>query len=189
VNFYPDLPERTLKDIIFKLRMRPRIAALLRAAGTVAQKLENTAYGTSISLDLDLATGDALDTLGSIVGEERSGRDDETYRRGLRASIVANRSNGTRDDLISVADLVLPNTDDDVAYSDIYPAGIQIVVTTNDGANLTAPEGERLVRLLVKAKPAGVALRVVDASSTTNPFLFRSSGQSFDGPGLANLLT
>jgi hypothetical protein len=55
---------------------------------------------------VDLATGDALEVLGRLVGQPNDGATDALYRSRIRARIAANSSKGTWEDLINVVNLV-----------------------------------------------------------------------------------
>ncbi len=81
---------------------KPRINALIGALGFGIQCFEEAAFGVIFSTRFDIAVGDALDQWGKLVGERRGGLDDEDYRVFIDARILANRSQGSPDELTEV---------------------------------------------------------------------------------------
>ena len=91
------------------------IEKLLTASCASIQDLETVCQQVLTQRSIDTAVGAQLDVIGVIVYQDRNGLDDETYRRYLRATIATHRSNGTVENLIRVADLVI--FDDDALYT------------------------------------------------------------------------
>lgn len=67
-----------------------------------AQDVEDAIQSMFSLLDIDGSEGVQLDVIGRIIGQQRLGLDDVTYRLYLRARIVANRSTGTPEDMYDV---------------------------------------------------------------------------------------
>lgn len=108
------------------------IKKLLRALieGPI-QQLENTWMALLTERRIDNAVGAQLDLLGKMVGQKREGRDDDIYRRFIRARIATNNSDGLVEDEIKVTKLVL---DDESVYVHVRPVGTAtIAVTLEDG--------------------------------------------------------
>lgn len=59
------------------------------------QDVEDAFHELAQIKDLDTVTGIWLDYLGKIIGEDRSGREDEVYRAALNLRIAINTSDGT----------------------------------------------------------------------------------------------
>lgn len=72
-----------------------------------ANDLEKALQDCLTLRDIFNATGIWLDRIGKIVGRDRNGLLDDTYRRYLFAQIAVNRSTGRREELINIARLVL----------------------------------------------------------------------------------
>lgn len=124
------------------------------------QELEDAIIQILDETTLPTAIGVQLDGLGEIVGLERQGLDDATYRARLRSQILANRSNGTINELIAIADLftgggetftlVESFTGFEIEFTTILPFGI----------------GEQLAKLIRIARSAAVNGYVIFHQST-----------------------
>src|SRR5262249_50537515 len=66
------------------------------------QDLEDAAQTLLGIVDIDNSQGAQLDVLGRIVGRQRNGDDDPTYRLHLKATIAANKSSGDPESLYTV---------------------------------------------------------------------------------------
>lgn len=137
-----DHADRAVARIVGKLRDKPRFEALVRALVSPFQSIEDALWALFES-DVDRATGDELDVLGRIVGELRNGETDDTlYRRRVRARIMANRSNGTVEDIIRVVRLILADDTVRIYIRQIFPASILVeledVAVDADVADLVA---------------------------------------------------
>lgn len=111
-----DQVARALARLPQQHRGKVNTEALLSALAGPAQELEDALYQLLTERDIDTAIGTQLDDLGLIVGEARQGRDDDTYRRFVRARISVNRSKGTVLDVLTVASLVLDLAFDEATY-------------------------------------------------------------------------
>ncbi len=105
---------------------------------------------------LDNAEGQQLDGLGSIVGVDRNGDTDTQYRIRIRARIYSNVSNGTPDDIIRVAKLLLPNVT--VNYTEEYPAGFVLDLV---GDNIEPEAVDTAFNAIDDASPAGVSFQIL----------------------------
>lgn len=125
---------------------------------------------------IDNAIGQQLDDLGALVGEPRSGLDDETYRRRVRARISVHRSKGTFKDVITVTKLIVF---DDAATIRVEPQNYAtVVVHVEDVAVSNNVADAALFGFLQKTVAAGV--RAILHTGTTDP----STWFGFDGaPG------
>lgn len=94
------------------------------------QPLLDTLYAMLTERRLDTAVGAQLDVLGKLVGEDRDGLDDATYRRYIRARVATNKSDGLIKDLIKITRLLL---DDPDAYIRVDNAGhASIIINIED---------------------------------------------------------
>ncbi len=90
---------------------KPNIAAVLNVSGVQYQELEDVFFAVLTERSIDTAIGAQLDVIGSIVDQPRDGATDDEYRRRIRARIATLNSEGTTEDLLKIAPLVI----DDVA--------------------------------------------------------------------------
>lgn len=171
-----DHEDRAAARIVGKLRDKPRFEALVRALVSPFQEIEDTLWALFES-DVDSATGDELDVLGRIVGEPRAGEtDDEVYRRRVRARIMANRSNGTVEDLIRVSRLIV---NDDAAYHKAVRQSVATIVLRIEDVAITQSTADVLIAMLSRAVAAGVRI-ILESMRSAPASVFR-----FDsGPGL-----
>lgn len=79
-----------------------KIDKWVRLMAAQFQDLEDAAQSLPTIVNIDDSVGAQLDNLGRIVGQPRAVNDDASYRLYLKARIVANRSNGTAEDLYRV---------------------------------------------------------------------------------------
>lgn len=94
----------------FVKRRDSNFAKLLRLYASLHDNFVRGASILSSANDLHTASGVALDRIGGIVGVERAGRDDESYRKRIIIQIGQNFSDGTINKVIEVLALTL-NTD------------------------------------------------------------------------------
>lgn len=106
-----DHVEVALRRLPEQFKAKTRIANLLRALVGPFQSLEDALWQLIEERSVDTAIGIQLDQLGHIVGQERGGLSDADYRRYIRARIMTNRSRGSVEDLIRIANLVLAEDD------------------------------------------------------------------------------
>jgi len=139
-----------LARLIEQFKRKPKIQSLLRGWLQQVQSLEEALFELYGNRSLDTAIGEQLDGIGEIVGEQRLGRDDETYRLLLRARIASNRSAGTVQELVDILALLLPGTS--VQIAEQFPASIVVEIQDAIDENL----GSEVAILVRRAKAAGV---------------------------------
>ncbi len=135
---------------------KPRAMELMRVVGQAIQDRENVINQLYTAFDLSEAVGVRLDFLGALVGELRDGRGDEDFRAAVGAKVLVNLSNGRLEDMLAVAQALLPDVVD-IKVIEQYPAALRIeLYDAFDGASPAT-----VARMLRQAKPAGVGLTVV----------------------------
>lgn len=155
---------RMVDALLVQFRGKERIEAYLKhVLAPKIQELENVAVAMKNGLDLDLATGDLLDKLGSIVGQDRlPGESDDAYRLKVRARMARNKSKGAREDILIVAKLVTPTAKwAKTTVIQVYPLGLIVQVQTN--SDLTAEEADILKEFLEGTRGQTISLSVVVA--------------------------
>lgn len=141
-------------------------------AGQV-QEIEDAAQQVLVDVvNLDDAVGAQLDVIGRLVGREREGLDDATYRRRLRTQILINKSSGTGPELIEItAQFLDPATVFEYREDDQYPAAFEIEVTDELDSGLGAQLG-----LVLRSAKAGGVLGYAIFHQSTPIFAFDGFG-------------
>ncbi len=138
---------------------KPRWAALYAAFGREVQELEDAAVDVITSLFLDNATGARLAMLGKIVGQLDPGLGEAIFKLLIRVRIRINRSEGSRDDVIEVLQLLgIPKAQRTIAND--FPAKIRVTLT----GTLPLPI-ELLTQLINQTLSAGVGANVIWAGT------------------------
>ena len=98
----------------------PKLRAIVSAIVSQLTTLENVADSLMSDRWIDTAIGAQLDGCGYIVGEQRSGRDDDAYRKAIKFRVFVNVSKGTPVDMIRGLKYLTNPTD--CQYLESYPA-------------------------------------------------------------------
>lgn len=102
------------------------LKAFLTAFLSRVQEAENMLIELWQNRWLDNATGDLLDELGSIVGQERNGLGDDDYRIMIRVRVRINLSSGLDSDIVETFGMVLQDPSPSMALEEYYPASIVV---------------------------------------------------------------
>lgn len=163
--------------------------ALLTILLSPAQRLENADIDLLTKRFVDTAEGYQLDVLGRIVGQKRGGLADDVFRRYIRARIAANNSNGKREELINIANLVL----NDASVVAVHEEQIATVRVTIDLPQTSTTEAVLVYFLTIAV---GVGIRIIVETNTSpiaNRFTYSSgSGNGYDNglsPGIGGSYT
>lgn len=143
---------------------QPTLEAFVRALGHGLQVLEDRIAERFVALSLATAADGDLDLLGNLVGERRDGLVDADYRRFIAARLAANRSEGTTDDMVKVLRLL---TNSEVIGCFNLPGFPEFHLYFLSEAPLSAEVVERMARLMVAVKPAGVAMILAEVIEDT----------------------
>ncbi len=175
--------------------LRQYIAGLLDPLADFEQALSDVRD----ALNVDVATGDALDKIGSIVGETRQGRADDTYRLFIKARIQINRAKGTPNEIINIISSLLQATEAyaalsapeqatfeaDVRLFEYYPAYFETEIV---GIGLTTNDRSTFSSILDDIDPAGVGSKFVFAEDIDPLFRFNGDDatEGFDAGKFAS---
>lgn len=166
-TFIPDHVAVALSQLLQQYKAKERIEGLLTALVQQIQDLEDAIYPLNQFRQLAYAYGVQLDGLGEIIGFERNGLDDETYRIFLIGTIAINYSDGTLTTVQTVLALLL-----DAQYiliSEAFPAAINVEFS----GSTRDPSLFPLIALLVQqALGATISLGFVGHFDPVNPFRF-----------------
>ena len=170
-----------------KLGDKPNVLAVLDAYVEQVQDLEDDIYqnlndrmfdpDASLVPPLVPAANAQLDQYGKLVGLARNGLSDDDYRAAIRTQLLANRSSGTIDNLLTVVSRYLAV--DVVLFSQLQPAQFQLFYALPGGTSTT--QRAQLAVLLPQVAPAGVGWDVVEYPGNLDTvFRFDTPGQGYD---------
>lgn len=131
-----DHVELALERPSFKLKNAENFLKLVEIFVEKSQEIEDAFLDLADQKDLDTVEGVWLDYIGKIVGEERVGRDDDTYRQAIQLKIGINKSDGTPD---VISELIQTYTKADrIRLIEGRWAWGQVIVTSPESINNTA---------------------------------------------------
>lgn len=180
-----DMPARALARILGQYKLATaRFGSLVSELAGQVQAAESAVFGVLAQLDLTTASGVWLENLGAIVDEARESLGDTDYRNFIKARVLANVSQGTCEELLTIARTVFVTGGATFALTELPPAAMQLVL---GGATMTDAFALRTARALSRARAGGVRLSVLyqtlpDANTFTfssNATLQASSTQGF----------
>jgi hypothetical protein len=122
--------------------------------GPQAQDLEDAGQTFLGAYDIDTGVGEKLDLIGRIVGQDRAGADDLTYRLYLHARILTDKSSGSPPELYAIFAVLLglAATGAMVVLTDrLSAAAFALTINTP----ITAAQAQVAVGFLRDAKDAG----------------------------------
>lgn len=171
-----DLAARAAARVLSQYKSKPKFMALVNGVTGMVQQVEDALWAIVAQLDTAQAQGTWLDYLGNFVGEARAGANDAAYRLFIVARIIANKSQGTVEDVIGVIKIVTLLNVFPVARK--TPASLEVFL---DGYAMAEPVRTRLMQLLRRTRAGGVRLMVIYSpdATDTNMFLF-ASGDAFE---------
>lgn len=127
---------------------------MMRVLLTPVPDLAAAMIAMLLQRSIETAVGEQLTSIGRRVGREREGvTDDEIFRRYVRAQIVANRSDGVVDDILTMADLVI---NDLAAVFELRNEGAGAYTLAIGGIAVSGDVADVLMRLLLKATSGAV---------------------------------
>lgn len=144
-----DIVSLGLSRLASQFQDKPIIESFLSVYLEALEEVESGFLELLNGRGISTAIGNQLDLIGKIVGEDRLGRDDETYRDALYLRIFINNSEGTPEDIMSALKLITQA--DRVAYWEHYPASVHLLTT---GTSIP----DELCEYLKNVVPAGVSV-------------------------------
>ena len=172
----PDVAEQFRRLLLAQDRDKPNTLALASAIGAALQSVEDDLFNLPLATSLRLATGDALDRVGAIVGEARLGLDDGPYRRFIGAKILVNQSEGTPEELLAIFRIITGTPD--CFHYDMPPGGFAMFCVRKTW--MTDAERRRVRRMMSDAKAAGMAMELIEAAPGYFGFAEDSRAGAFD---------
>lgn len=135
-----------------------RLETLMTVLAAPFQRFENACIQMLTQRTVDTAVGVQLDLLGKIVGQGRQGLSDDVYRRYIRARVLTNRATGKREELISIAKLILGSPVGAIVV--VRDQSIATVFVRIDGVTVDAATEAALILFLGDAVGQGIRIEV-----------------------------
>lgn len=168
--------------LIQKYQDREKFKGLLKPSLNQANDLETALFEIRDEYKIDNAIGVQLDILGEIIGIEREGREDDSYRTILKVKASINNGGGTPEKLILTATELYDS--ENVQYTPVYPASVELWsdgnvglflefdLITEAGEDVELEQGDITLLgaepddiaedLLEEVLPSGVSLQIMD---------------------------
>tara|TARA_R110000824_G_scaffold30668_10_gene100645 strand:+ start:224 stop:796 length:573 start_codon:yes stop_codon:yes gene_type:complete len=161
IVFIPDHRARAVRHLLAQWRCQPNQTAIVQALAGAVQSIENDCFSLLVSTTFTAASDRDLDYWGLLVGEPRGALGDVDYRVMIGARILVNKSISTRDEIITIAQIITaPST---IVHRDIYPACFSLDVLRGSAGFMSDARARRVARLLRSIKPAGVCMIIVES--------------------------
>ena len=157
---------------------KENITKFLTSVGDELDEVEQAFFDLHTYMNLPNAIGDQLDVIGVRLDLPRNGLSDANYRLALYDKVDVNISNGTPEDVITLTQAVIGNTN--IKYEELYPARIRITIYDAFPTILSLNQLRQL-------KPAGVGpMELLSWGAETDVFSFSSiDGPTYDPSGYA----
>jgi len=170
-----------LNRLLYQFQGKPNIEALITAILEQVQDCEDVVEQLLSDRQIDTASGETLDVIGRIVGQDREGRDDPTYRIWIRARIIINRATGVTEDFYAIlAAICQDTTPGDFRIIDEYLAGFRIF-----SAKATTVPVATMLSIINLIRGAGISMTLVFAGA--DPVFRLDIGAGLDLGHLATL--
>lgn len=167
---------KAIANLLTQFKGQPNLEALVASFVSEAQALEFVFIDLALLRALANAEGAQLDGLGSIVGEDRLGRNDTDYKAAIESRIRINRMNSRIEDVILAMKLTLDGT-----YELTEPGDASILVYLKEAwAPGSDPSLDTLTAALKRAKGAGI-LGLFQYAEAAEAFTFQfASGDTVE---------
>jgi hypothetical protein len=185
---YPHIPDHADRAVALlgSSFRTPGFEALVRACVAPVQVMEDFCAAVYTGLNVDSATGYALELLGALVGEQRGTLADDEYRRLVKAKARALRSTGAVVDALAVANLALA-PDGGARVVELPPCYYEVTLPADPSREFSAEMRVRVRRVLELARPAGWGAQYI--YHVANPFAFDGPPElGWDEGGFADIL-
>ncbi|MCP4481427.1 MAG: DUF2612 domain-containing protein [bacterium] len=163
-----------LKRFIEQYKNSSKLQGITASFCNQIQDIENALCSLYGRLDIDNITGNDLDNIGKIVGQDRLGFTDDIYRILIYTRIAINVSGGIPENIISIFQILTQCTE--VEFLEIFPAGVHIMANLEIDSSLT----DYIKEALESSLAAGVTLSGVGYYDPTNAFTFTDGTPEVD---------
>jgi hypothetical protein len=174
LDYISDWPARLRSRLYAQFKDSVSFTAFANLLGALAQDWEDAAQSCLTIISIDNSSGVQLNNIGKLVGQPRIVADDATYRTLLKARILANKSEGTPEELYGVLNALLSRP------GLLYVLGGQKEFVVRVIGVITSAAASLARDLLGVAKEAGArAIIEWQQVPTANLFMF-DTGPGFD---------
>jgi hypothetical protein len=142
--------EESVARLLSQFKDKTKLEGVVAAQADQTQDEETAFFELLENRSIANGVGVQLDGIGDIVGEERKGKDDATYRIYLYARILVNKSSGTAPEINEIADLLIADANIQ-EFVEHFPAAWTIIVADEFPTDIDA-----VADLLGDAKAGGV---------------------------------
>lgn len=165
--------EQALKRLLEQYKDKPNFIEMITIYTKQIQEIENMFFDLLEKRGIDEAEGAQLDGIGTILNQSRIGLSDDNYRGLLYSKIAEYNSEGTIEDILNIARLVIRA--DSYELQEYYPASF---ILTAVNPNPLIPE-IYINNAIRKARPVCIEFNVV-YTPVSNVFRFDTIGYGFD---------
>jgi len=173
--------------LIRQYRQGSNVEQICAALVGPLQQTEDDTYDLYSAWDIDTQEGVNLDRIGAIIGQDRSGFDDDTYRIFLKGQVGINNSRGTLNDILSLWNIFNPGAT--IKVNEQYPAQIELLTSATQS---TQQIQDFIFELMDQAAQAGVRVVWILPITVEGDGFFKfdstSSLDSFDNGIFSNKL-
>lgn len=124
-------------QLVSQFKRQPNMLAFLAAYLEQIQDIEDAAFSLlAVPQSPGTQTGDPLDLIGKIVGQDREGRTDAVLQKWILARLIVNRSSGIVDDILTALGLIAP--DNTASLEEYFPASFVVRLADAFSGDATA---------------------------------------------------
>lgn len=163
--------------LIERYKNRPKIEGVISLFAGKMQELEDAIDYYQNHRWIDNAEGFQLDLLGELIGQNREGFDDATYRIFLYIKIQINSSHGNGDSIMKIFRAITGATN--TFYNNLGGGHVEIQGNGSNPFSSTQKLIDQISRILI----AGVELSSIGITTDTPFEFFGGSGLGFYDPG------
>lgn len=167
-----------LDRLLEQYKNKPNLAAIITAFIDQIQDVENETFAIIDMRAIDLAYGEHLDNIGSIVDVDRDGMSDADYRIAIYVKIGQNTSQTDPEKIISIYQLLTNGTW--IHYVNLTDANIQLTTdidfTDQDEANVNIESIQQVVG-------AGIRVAYLIYADTDEAFIYDGTNPESVGLG------
>jgi hypothetical protein len=165
---------RAIRRLVRQYREATNLQGLVSVSTAEHQTLEDQ-FWQMFAETVESAEDAQLDVYGGIVGQEREGRDNDTYRLWIKTRVRINRSCGSIPEIVSILVALVSGTTF-VRLEEQFPAAIEVHM-----GYTAALDWAQAAAILRKCKAGGVRALLTVEGADEGEMLHLDSP---DGPGL-----
>lgn len=170
-----------LDRLLEQYRKKTTWTSVITATVDQIQDLEQAIWDLDAGRNINTAVGVQLDNLGTLVGQERLGFDDDFYRVLLFVKIGVNTSEGDPQKIISTFKLLTQA--DSVHYMNLGGGNIHLATSNRIPENIRQFAYDNMQRVVA----SGVRIDHISFYDNAEPFAFAGTNTSYPGFGFSDI--